>query len=307
MDRNNIEDFKKAYHNTEIPKEIDKCIQISMMKGRKELKKRQLKTKWIKKLNIVAGFVFAFIIGINTIPSFANALYDVPGVGKLVQVVHFDKGNAQGGTITDGTDVKFIALHKEKDRENIIINFTKEDNFQQLVNRFSVDFTEYPYTMTFTIPGTRKFSAEKDFESLKESQLVQDVYKLITLDDSMVRFAVTFKQPVKYEVKEFKEPAQIVVTLEQDQNNNKQQKYSVRSASYPFGESLGMLEERLMGLAGLRILKDQNGTFLVEAGYYNSEEEAKAKIKELEDQYGLQNQFYIEKRKTQDIPQTITQ
>lgn len=88
----------------------------------------------------------------------------------------------------------------------------------------------------------RKLDAEKDFGELKKSKYIKDVYRIITLDDSAVRFNVVFNQPVKYEVVEYKEPAQVVVTLSNGQEKD-EPVYSVRSASYPMGEELGILEE----------------------------------------------------------------
>ncbi|MDD2401910.1 MAG: hypothetical protein PHD60_06910 [Clostridia bacterium] len=160
--------------------------------------------------------------------------------------------------------------------------------------------------MNFTVSGARSLSAEKDFAMLKESKLVADAYKLITLDDSMVRFTVIFNKPVVYEAKEYQDPAQLVVILKEDKGALLHQTvYSVRTASYLRGASIGMLEEQLMGVEGIRVLKDDNGTFLIEVGYFTTELEAQTRFEELSRIYGKNLQLRIEKRNLNDIPEKI--
>ncbi len=314
-DNEKLKALKEEYENIALPPELDDCIEKAMMKGKIEMSKIEIKrvdkrsnsssNKWLKRFSGVAAVFIAFTISINTIPSFANTMYDVPGVGKLVQVLHFNRGTVEGGTVTDGTDVGFISLQQAKDEDKIIINFTKEDMPQDLANMYNISYSESPDTMIFTIPGARQFSAEKDFAALKKSEFVKDVYRIMTMDDSMIRFAVSFTGPVQYEVKEFKEPAQLVVSLKESPDTEKQQVYSVRSISLPYGENLGYMEEMLFSQEGLRILKDQEGTYLVEAGYYETEEKAQAKLQELVENTGLKDQLIIEQRSSDELPQYL--
>ncbi|WP_129598325.1 hypothetical protein [Anaerophilus nitritogenes] len=148
-----------------------------------------------------------------------------------------------------------------------------------------MDYSEYPYTLTFSIPGARDFSGQKYLKTLKESSYIQDAYELITLDDSMIRFSLTLKQPILYTVEEYKNPGQIVLTLKPKKEENHQKIYSIRSNSYPVGESLGMLEEELFDLKEVRILKDQKGAFCIEAGYFSTLEEAQKNIDSLKEKY----------------------
>lgn len=314
-DNKRLKALKEEYENIALPPELDDCIEKAVMKGKIEMSKIEIKrvdkrsnsssNKWLKRFSGVAAVFIAFTISINTIPSFANTMYDVPGVGKLVQVLHFNRGTVEGGTVTDGTDVGFISLQQAKDEDKIIISFTKEDMPQDLANMYNISYSECPDTMIFTIPGARQFSAEKDFAALKKSEFVKDVYRIMTMDDSMIRFAVSFTGPVQYEVKEFKEPAQLVVSLKESPDTEKQQVYSVRSISLPYGENLGYMEEMLFSQEGLRILKDQEGTYLVEAGYYETEEKAQAKLQELVENTGLKDQLIIEQRSSDELPQYL--
>lgn len=83
--------------------------------------------------------------------------------------------------------------------------------------------------------------------------------------------------------------------------------YSLRTVSQPSGETLGIAEEMLYGLENVRILKDQQGLFLVEAGYFNSEKEALAQLQLIQSEYGVGDLLIVEERSTQQIPESISQ
>jgi hypothetical protein len=53
-------------------------------------------------------------------------------------------------------------------------------------------------------------SAQADFETLKASPLIREVYPIVTLDGSAVRFMIVFAKPVDYEILEMKDPASLV-------------------------------------------------------------------------------------------------
>lgn len=259
--------------------------------------------------SVAAAVIISFTVGVNTVPAFADSMNDVPVLGKLVRVLKFTDGSAGGGTIQDGVDVNFISLKHQKNSDQMILNFANSDNTQDLASSYNVKFTDNPSTMTVTVSGARNFSAIKDLETLKRSKYVLDAYPLITLDDSMIRFNVTFKEPVAYEVKEYKDPAQVAITLMDKKGDVGEGAsiYSLRTVSAPSGESQGMAEEMLFGLKDVRVLKDQKGLFLVEAGYFNSEAEALAQLEKIQTEYGISDLLFVEKRSSQEIPQSISQ
>lgn len=302
------ERLKQAYNNIEIPDELS----FASRKGIERGKLHQRSTRTTKRGLQWAGagaaaILISFTVSVNTIPAFASSLDQVPVLGKLVSVLQFTQGSAGGGTIQDGVDVDFISVKQEKNSDQLIMNFANSDEAQQLASSYNVKFTEYPHTMTVTVSGARKFSAAKDLESLKKSRFVQDAYSLITLDDSAIRFNVTFTEPIAYEVQEYKDPAQVVITLKEDAEDDGDHVpvYSLRTASQPSGETLGIIEETLFELEGLRMLKDQEGLFLVEAGYFQSEAEALAQMKQIQTEYGL-GELLVEKRSILQIPQSIS-
>jgi hypothetical protein len=304
---NNLDDLKKVYDDIEVPENLSEFVNISLAKGRLRMKNEKRKMAWIKGFATSVAVFTAFTISINTVPTFANSLIGVPGVGRLVKVLQFNKGTATGGKITDGVDVNSINLNKNDNTETILINFANNNDNKITDNaaHFKVDYKNNPSTMTFTINGARALTAEKDFEAIKKSSYVSDVYKNMILDDSAVKFTIVFNKPVKYEVKEFKDPAHIELTLSEDKNELDKTIFSVRTPSYVFGESLGIIEEQLFEELNVRTLKDNKGTFCVDAGVFNTKAEADIKIKDLTTKYGEGLKFIIEERNSLDIPKEI--
>ncbi|MEK3983148.1 DUF4179 domain-containing protein [Paenibacillus sp. FSL K6-3166] len=308
---NQLERLQKAYNDIEIPEELSQASRKGIERGKlHKQQKRGTKMNGLKWTgSVAAAVIISFTVGVNTVPAFADSMNDVPVLGKLVSVLKFTDGSAGGGTIQDGVDVNFISLKHQKNSDQMILNFANSDNTQDLASSYNVKFTDNPYTMTVTVSGARNFSAVKDLETLKESKYVQDAYPLITLDDSMIRFNVTFKEPVAYEVKEYKEPAQVAITLKDKKGNVGEgiSIYSLRTLSEPAGESQGMAEEMLFGLENVRVLKDQKGLFLVEAGYFNTEAEALAQLKKIQTEHEVGDLLFVEKRSSHEIPQSISQ
>ena len=304
---NNLEDLKKVYDDIEIPENLSEFVNTSLEKGRLRMKKEKVKKGWIKGFTATAAIFTAFTISINTIPTFANSLVGVPVVGNLVRVLQFNKGTAVGGKITDGVDANSINLKKNEISETIIINFTNnsDSNVTNNVAHFKVDYKNNPSTMTFTINGARALTAEKDFEAIKKSSYVSDVYKNMILDDSAVKFTIVFNKPIKYEVKEYENPAHIVVSLSEDKTESLKTVYSVRTPSYEFGESLGIIEEQSFEEPNIRTLKDNNGTFCIDAGAFNTKAEADSRIKDLATKHGENLKFVIEERSSLEIPKEI--
>jgi len=304
---NNLDDLKKVYKDIEVPESLSEFVNISLEKGRSRMKKEKIKNSWIKGFAASVAVFTIFTISINTMPTLASSLESIPGLRNLVKVLQFNKGTATGGEITDGVDANSITLSQNGNTETIVINFTNNNEVTDTAAHYKVDYKNNPSTMTFSINGARALSAEKDFETIKKSSYVSDVYKNMILDDSAVKFTIVFNKPVKYEVKEYKNPAHIAVTLSEDKNEITKTVYSVRTPSYEFGENLGHIEEQLFEELNVRTLKDNNGTFCIDAGVFNTKTEAEAKLKELLTKYGDSLKYLIEERSSFDIPKEMNQ
>lgn len=280
MDKNRLSNLKKEYEEIKIPSELYNSIQIGIERGRTKMNKNSRNNI----LKICASFTVAltlFIAGVNMSPTFAHLLEDIPYVGRLVKVLQFNNGKSGGGSITDGMDISDIDSFEKEGYENIIINFSQDGRLQENVGAFKVRYDENPYTMTFEIGGARRISAEENFEKILENKYVKDIYKIITLDDSLIRFVIEFEGPIQYKVEEMEDPASIIITLREDEMYKEKKTYSLRTESYSYGETLGVLEEEFMVNNETRILKDENGLFFVEIQSFETKEEAEKKLEEL--------------------------
>lgn len=129
------------------------------------------------------------------------------------------------------------------------------------------------------------------------------------MDDSAHRFVVTFKKPVIVEVTEQQNPGKIIIDVKEDtEAENLPEIYSLRTGSYPFGEYIGVAEGILrweLGSENTRMLKDKNGTYFVEEGYYLTEEEALARMSVIQEHEYFDYDLYVERRDSSDVPKLI--
>jgi hypothetical protein len=189
--------------------------------------------------------------------------------------IYHRTGTVIGGTITDGKDVCEIVWSKHRGIEGIMLSICEGSMEEKTAADepcyFTVVHEEYPHRLVFTLSGVRLFSA--DIPCLDESDLIGDMHRIIYLDDSGVRFAVTLKRIVEFEVIERHDPAIIEVLF---RPVAEVPVYSLRSESMRANEGLGHLEERIMRFGGskVRIIKSQNELYFVEEGYYDTAAEA---------------------------------
>ncbi|GKV56604.1 hypothetical protein NCCP2222_25510 [Sporosarcina sp. NCCP-2222] len=210
--------------------------------------------------------------------------------GNLVKEVSFDDGKGSGGAITDNVNIRTITLEKDEHVEHIHIGFTQRSDAstqkpQLVAPYFNVNVQENPYTMSFTMHGVRAFDA-RDFTALQKSDLVEDAYWVMTHDDSAWRFVIVFNSPVHYQIHEYADPAEVVVSilpLPFEEKNDPF--YTIRTDAYPLGHELGNMEERVYEEEGIRYLREsgdpfntEESSFYMELGTYETIEEAEAKL-----------------------------
>jgi hypothetical protein len=298
MDREKFNKLKKDYDEIEIPDELYFAVRMGIERGKKHMAKNKTKNTYLKAIAGVAAALVILTAGVNVSPAFADALDNIPVVGSLVKVLQFNNGKASGGEITDGTDISGIDTAKDGEFEKIIMKFSQGGNVQENVGAFKVRYDENPYTMTFEIGGARRFSAQENFAKILENKYVKDIYQIITLDDSLIRFVVEFKGPVEYKVEEMKDPASIVISLKEDKDYVEKTSFSLRTESYPYGETLGILEEKFMFDNETRILKDDNGLYFVEINCFDTKDMAEKKLAEL----GTDTKLFVEERTAVNAP-----
>ena len=304
-----IKEMKENYDAIKIPDALDMAIQKGMLRGKQEMKKRRRSSGYFKVFTSIAAVLLVFIIGINTSPTFADTIKELPGGETIVRILQFNKEKAEGGEITDGQDIKDIDTEKNEDFERLIVDLYQGDQAANVPGHFTITYLQYPYSIIVEVSGVRAFSAWNNLPDLKDKELFNEIYRLITLDDSAHRFVVTFKKPVLLEVTEQNNPAKIIIDVREDKGAEKLPPvYSLRTASFPFGEEIGHAEGILMwelGSENARLLRDSNGTYFVEEGYYLTEEEALARLAEIEEYEYFDFKMFIEKREPHQTPKSI--
>lgn len=78
---------RSKYDKLEIPKELSSVVNSAIETGLKEENKRT-KT-YIRIIEIVAVFIMAIILPLNTIPSYAKAVSQIPIIGELAKIFTF--------------------------------------------------------------------------------------------------------------------------------------------------------------------------------------------------------------------------
>lgn len=280
------------HQEIKIPTELSPWVQSAIQMGLAEKAKENRETghknnenRWKTPLLAAAAVLILFTASVNLSPNFANQLSKIPVLGELVKILTFTDGLATGGQITDGTDVSSIDHAVAGGIEQFTLNFEQGSEAQIKAGAYEVKYQENPYTMSFKISGARMLSALEDFEKIKLSPLVKDIYPMVTLDDSMIRFMIVFNGPVVYEVKEMENPSSLVLELAGIKAEPIGKRFVLQSERMPRGESLAITEEMLMAeFPELRILKDSTdeNLFYIEAGQYESKEKAAQMLKQAE-------------------------
>lgn len=87
MENNNLEHLKREYMNTPIPEQLDSAVK----KAFKDSKKNIRKINALRLIRAIAASIAVavtiFTAGVNTSPTFANALSEIPVVGNIVKVL----------------------------------------------------------------------------------------------------------------------------------------------------------------------------------------------------------------------------
>ena len=221
------------------------------------------------------GVIFILLI---LLPDVSPAQEYAAGMGR--RHIYHRSGRVVGGKITDGKDICDIVWSKHKGIESITLSICeasweeKDAVPAEVPSYFTVEHEDYPQRLVFTLSGVRAFSAE--MPCIDESDLIEDMYRIMYLDDSGVRFAVTFTKFVEFEVIERHNSAKIRVYI---RPISEAPVYSLRTESMRASEKLGHLEEKIHRLGGTNvcIIKSKDGYFFVEEGYYNTAEEAESK------------------------------
>lgn len=313
---NNLEflaDFKSAYDCIEIPSTLDEVILTGINDGKKLKKhKSHIRTGLRSCASIVVVFA-VLTLSINIFPTFAGYLKEIPIVGQLVEVLTFVEGKSTGGKITDGMDIQEMEGVETAEGEEIVIHVGAGASYEDVAGRYNIRYRENPAVLSFDIGGARRISATEDFETIANLGLVKEVYRLMTLDDSLIRFNIVFNEPIAFEIEEYQTPATLRLLVKPKHDDSEMLEdtiYAVRSESYSYNESFGHLKEELIwpydmeesfiSSEELRILRDDEENYCFEFGQFKTSEEAQNYLKTIEEKCPIP--LMIEERLANDLP-----
>ncbi len=226
--------------------------------------------------------------------------------------IYIARGSFTGGEVKDGRDVHDIewSVHEGFERIEIRIHEAKwldSENASPVAVPcwFSVSREDFPARLLVVVSGTRMFSTAPP--ELPPDALVRGFYRIIYLDDAGSMFAFDVKNDTEFEVFEQHDPAVIVIDIREivaGSRGGPETVFSLRSVSWPHGETPGHFQEALMNAGAKKscIIRDAEGDFCVEEGWYPT-------LKEAEEKLGLFAEknivLYVEQRGTGDQPRNI--
>jgi len=302
MSNNHTDPLRESFSNIRLPEELDDVIASAVLRGQRALRYSALKQRVLMS---AAAVITIFALSINVLPAFGSAMESIPVLGRVVSVLRIYRGST-GGQITDGQHVGPISVADE----TITIAFSSEGMPAGIAPYFNTTYHAYPYSLMIELHGVRSILEDGALPSFAQSQLVKGMYRVVTLDDSAQRYVITFTGPVEIEVKELADPAAIQIVLSEGNASGATTVYSVRTASYSFGEQVGvwesMLNEALEWQSeSVRIIEDAEGKQFVEAAYFDTEIEAQAFVEALEATGVVETKLLIEQRGPNTIPQYL--
>jgi hypothetical protein len=85
--------YKKSYEDLAISiQNLDDAIMAGFQKAKQEEKRKPKRHKWIFTLAAAAVFLVGFFTTVRVSPTFAGYLTNIPGLEKIVEMIHYDKG-----------------------------------------------------------------------------------------------------------------------------------------------------------------------------------------------------------------------
>ncbi|NOU97160.1 DUF3298 domain-containing protein [Paenibacillus sp. LMG 31456] len=125
-----LEQLKQQHMDIPIPKELDFIVQKAIKQNRKKI----INFKWLSGIAAVA----ILVTGLNTSPTFAKALSEVPIVGSLAKVLTFKEFKIDEGTYKANIQVPAITNLGSKSLEDSLNSKYLEES-KKLYSEFTAD------------------------------------------------------------------------------------------------------------------------------------------------------------------------
>lgn len=135
---NKIHTAKQRYQEIQIPDELDQRVSEAITTARRTTRNRP--TKWV--MPTVAAACFVFIIGLNTNQAFAMGVYNIPIVGRVAQILTWNKYETENEERILSVTIPTIKNSGYDELENRI-NEEIRTKINQIVKEAEVRATEY--------------------------------------------------------------------------------------------------------------------------------------------------------------------
>lgn len=119
-----LKELKKNYEDLEIPKELDLVVNNTIKENKVNMKNKKRITRWA----VALASAFTIIISINLNPNIANAMSDIPFVGKIVKVFNFRTYTLNEDTYNANIEVPAIEGLENTELQNALNNKYLEEN-----------------------------------------------------------------------------------------------------------------------------------------------------------------------------------
>jgi hypothetical protein len=295
----------QVIHNSiPMPAEMDYRISQAIEKGTRVMHKRKIGRR-------IGGVVFGVIIilsaliaTVNLSPAFAEQLTKIPGGQKLIQLVLLNAEPSQGGDITDGGSVGPIDHHHDDKQESLVISLSGQND--STYSHYEAKYRDYPYSIELTLNGIRHWTPVQETYPDDGQTALRSIHSLMTLDDATCRVLLVFNRPVNVQIEEDRSQMTLTLVFEAHTPNADSllKKYSLRTFSYPYEETVGVIESMLLhefGAYSTRVLTDADGRYLIEEGLYEDEESAKQRLSHLIAS-GFEFPLFVEARDADTMP-----
>lgn len=280
---------KEQYDNIPIPARLDQVILEAIDKAEQDNRRIRLR-RWAA--GAAAVFCMLFLSA-NITPVYTYAS-QIPVIGTVVRVLHV----GTGGERTDGAYADVQA-----EEETVQFQFERRSQELESVPVYSVTHLLAPNRIVLTLHGVRGIDYQGIRESLLATDAVQDVYRQMIGDDSMVGFVIVLNGGYTFEVTEYANPASLCLHFHAGQEEQPERTvYYLRSEAVPYGQALELMCERFYK-DGATQLQTRQGEYIITIGQYDTREEAEAELKTLEEKYGGETGLYAASGKTDEVPE----
>lgn len=153
-----IEDLKKEYDNMQIPKMAEECVRKGVGQAKREKKVTRLQNIVKKAGMTAAAAMLVLTVLVNSDPSIASAMEQVPVIGKLAKVVAFRDYQNQTGR--SEADIKVPQI--EQEGAAIGANQTIEEYAQSLIADYEEELLK--------TNGEAYYSVESDYDVVTDTE-----------------------------------------------------------------------------------------------------------------------------------------